>query len=76
VTVNAHEALCCIRSRMADETIMEEFGLTYRQLQRLFRKLIAAGLVAPMGLAARLSITRSQEFEALAEAERTIKELG
>lgn len=75
ITVNAHRALCCIRSGLDDETMMEEFNLTYRQLQRLFRKLIAAGMLAPMELASRLSITRSQVFEAFAEADRAIKEL-
>ena len=75
VTVSAKQVLEDLRAGMDDEAFMIKYNITYRQLQRLFRKLIIGGYVTPLELAERLCITSSQVTEAFAEAEKAINEL-
>lgn len=64
-----------VRAGLSDDEIMEKYKLSKRQLQRVYRKIIEAGIVTPMELASRLSITESQVFEALEEVKKSVYEL-
>lgn len=74
-TIGAGRFLKDIRSGLDDEELMEKYRLSPRQLQGLFRELIEAGLVTPMELSSRLSITKSQVREAFEEMESAVNEL-
>ncbi len=69
--VDALEILRDLRSGVDDEALMRKYHLTGRQLQRVFRKLIAAGAISALELSGRLSITSSQIREAFEEVERS-----
>ena len=73
--VDAKSFLADVKAAADDETLMNKYSLTQRELQRLFRQLIEAGLVAPLELANRLEITKSQVAEAFVEMGRAIDEL-
>jgi uncharacterized protein (DUF433 family) len=73
--IAASQVVLDIRSGMDERMILAKYNLNERQLQRLLRKIIAAGLATPLELAGRLSVTRSQVFEAFAEMEKTVREL-
>lgn len=73
--IKASEVLKDLRSGLSDEAFMAKYHLTYRQLQRLFRKMIQAGFVSPIEVAQRLCVTESQITEAFEEMEKTIREL-
>lgn len=75
IRIGVAKVLFDIRSGMDDAGIMAKYKLTCRQLQRLLRKIIAAGLATPLELAGRLSVTRSQVFEAFSEMKKTVGEL-
>jgi hypothetical protein len=75
MTISASEVLQDLRAGMDDEAFMIKYSLTYRQLQRLFRKLIAGGFVSPLELAERLCVTQSQVTEALEQVRKSIDEL-
>lgn len=72
--ISAEEILNDITQGMEDTAIMAKYGITPRQLQRVYRKIISAGLLSPMELAGRLSVTRSQVFEAFVEAGKEVPE--
>lgn len=66
--IKALEVCADIQEGVDDSTLMLKYQLTPRQLQRLYRKIIAAGYFTPMDLAKRLSVTKSQILEAFVEA--------
>jgi hypothetical protein len=66
--VSASEVCEDLKTGLDDTGIMTKYNVTYRQLQSLYRKIIQAGLLGPMDLAGRLSVTRSQILEAFTEA--------
>jgi hypothetical protein len=65
IRIDAREVLRDLRSGLDDQELMTKFSLSYRQLQRLFRKLILADLISPLELASRLCVTESQVTETL-----------
>jgi hypothetical protein len=73
--ISAEQFLADIRSGMDDEALMLRYHLIPRQLQSAFRQIINAGLVTPMELSRRLSITKSQVREAFVEMGKAIEEL-
>lgn len=66
--VSAVELVNDIRSGMDEDAMKEKYGLTSRELQRLFRRIISAGLMTAQELADRLKITESQLTEVFAMA--------
>jgi hypothetical protein len=75
MVISAQEVLEDIRSGMDDEGFMVKYGLSFRQLQRLFRKMILGGYITPQELAQRLCVTKSQVMEAMSQVNRAISEL-
>jgi hypothetical protein len=75
VVISAKQVLEDLRSGMDDEGLMVKYQLTFRQLQRLFRKMIMSGYTTPRELAQRLCVTKSQVVEALGEVKSAINEL-
>jgi hypothetical protein len=75
ISISAREVLNDLKSGLDDQGFMIKYKLSYRQLQRLFRKLIQAGLVTPMELAQRLCITDSQVTEVLRQTKDAVEEL-
>jgi hypothetical protein len=75
IVIDAKKFLSDIRSGMDDEGLMIRYGLQTRQLQKAFRQVINAGLVTPLELSKRLSITKSQVREAFVEVGKAIAEL-
>lgn len=73
VTISAKEVLEDLHAGMDDEGFMAKYKLTYRQLQRLYRKLISNGFISPTELAQRLCVTKSQVREAFLVIEKTLK---
>ncbi|AFM27705.1 hypothetical protein [Desulfomonile tiedjei] len=74
-TLSAKEVLEDLRSGFDDQMLMEKYSLTYRQLQRLFRKLIIGGFVSPLELAQRLCVTQSQVTEVIDQVKKMVDEL-
>ena len=72
--ISAELVLEDIKSGLDNEGLMNRYELTERQLQRLYRKIIEAGLMTPLELAARLKVTKSQIMEAFSEAQQPIDE--
>jgi hypothetical protein len=64
----AEEVVRDIRAGMDDEFLKEKYSLTNRQLQRLYRKIIAGRYMTVTDLADRLSVTQSQITEAFEQA--------
>jgi len=60
---------------MDEATMLQKYGLTSRQLQKLFRKIISAGFMSAQELADRLKITESQLTEVFKIAEGVRKNL-
>ncbi|MBI5571426.1 MAG: hypothetical protein HY914_15895 [Desulfomonile tiedjei] len=75
IRIDAREVLRDLRSGMDDQELMTKFSLSYRQLQRLFRKLILADLISPLELASRLCVTESQITETLDGVAKVAKDL-
>jgi len=73
--ISANAVLTDLRNGLSDEAFMAKYNLTYRQLQRLFRKMIQAGFVTPIELAQRLCVTESQVTEAFEEMKKAVREL-
>jgi len=73
--ISANEVLTDLRAGMDDEELMAKYNLSFRQLQRLFRKMIQGGFMSPLQLAQRLCVTKSQVTDAIEMAERAAKEL-
>ncbi len=71
--ISAKEVLEDLEAGMDDDAFMAKYNLTYRQLQRLYRKLINSGFISPTELAQRLCVTKSQVREAFLEIEKTVK---
>jgi uncharacterized protein (DUF433 family) len=72
--IAAEEVVRDIKTGMDDESLKRKYSLTNRQLQRLYRKVIAGGYMTVAELANRLSITESQITEAFAQAALTTDE--
>ena len=70
IVVSAHDVVQDIKSGMDDEALMIKYRLSFRQLQRLFRKIIVGGFIPPMELAERLCVTKSQVTEAFVEMKK------
>jgi hypothetical protein len=60
---------------MDDDALMVKYNLSYRQLQRLYRKMITGGYISAMELAQRLCVTTSQVTETLGAMKKAIQEL-
>lgn len=73
--ISVKQVLRDIRSGMDDEELMKKYNLSNRQVQRLFRKMIAEGFVSPMELANRLCVTKSQVTEAIDQMKKAIDEI-
>jgi hypothetical protein len=73
IVVSAHDVVQDIKSGMDDEALMIKYRLSFRQLQRLFRKIIIGGFIAPMELAERLCVTKSQVGEAFVELKKGLR---
>lgn len=76
IRIDAGEVLGDLRSGMDDQQLMTKYGISYRQLQRLFRKLILADLISPLELASRLCVTESQVTETLDGIAKSMKEIS
>jgi hypothetical protein len=74
IVVSAHDVVQDIKSGMDDEALMIKYRLSFRQLQRLFRKIIIGGFIAPMELAERLCVTKSQVGEAFVDLKKGAKD--
>jgi len=70
IIVSAHDVVQDLRAGMDDEALMVKYRLSFRQLQRLFRKIIVGGFIQPMELAERLCVTKSQVSEAFVEMKK------
>lgn len=75
VQINAREVLEDLQNCMDDEALMIKYNLSYRQLQRLFRKLIMGEYITAVELAQRLCVTKSQVTEAFVDMQRAMDEL-
>lgn len=75
VQINANEVLEDLHNGMDDACLMIKYNLSYRQLQRLFRKLILAEYISPMELAERLCVTKSQVTQAFVDMQKAMAEL-
>lgn len=73
VMISAKEVLEDLEAGLDDEAFMAKYNLSYRQLQRLYRKLINSGFISPTELAQRLCVTKSQVREAFLVIEKTLK---
>ncbi len=73
--ISVKQVLQDIRSGIDDEGLMKKYNLSNRQVQRLFRKMIAEGFVSPMELANRLCVTKSQVTEAIDLMKKAVDEL-
>jgi hypothetical protein len=73
--ISARQVLSDLRSGMDDEGLMTKYDLVPRQLQSVYRQLISAGIMTPMELSSRLSVTKSQAREAFVEMGKAIREL-
>ena len=73
--ISVKQVLEDIRSGMDDEELMKKYSLSNRQVQRLFRKMIAEGFMSPLELANRLCVTKSQVTEAIDLMKRAMDEL-
>jgi hypothetical protein len=73
--ISVKQVLEDLRTGMDDAGLMAKYNLSYRQLQRLFRKLILAEYISPLELAQRLCVTESQVTEAFVDMQRVIDEL-
>lgn len=70
IVVSAHDVVQDIKSGMDDDALMIKYRLSYRQLQRLYRKIIVGGFIGPLELAQRLCVTKSQVGEAFVELKK------
>ena len=75
IRISVKEVLQDIRSGMDDEALMQKYNLSNRQVQRLFRKMIAEGFVSPLELANRLCVTKSQVTDVIDQMKRAVDEL-
>jgi len=73
--ISVKQVLQDIRSGIDDEELMKKYSLSNRQVQRLFRKMIAEGFMSPLELANRLCVTKSQVTEAIDLMKRAMDEL-
>ena len=73
ITVNVKSFLKDLKHGLNEREICSRHSLTARQLQRVYRKLIAGGFVTAREMASRLKITESQIFEVFAEAGALVK---
>lgn len=74
LTISAKEVMDDLQAGMDDDAFMAKYSLTYRQLQRLYRKLINSGFISPTALAQRLCVTKSQVREAFLVIDKALKE--
>ena len=74
--ISAKEVLEDIRSGMDDQGFMLKYDLSFRQLQRLFRKMILGGYISPTELAQRLCVTKSQITEVIKQINKSVEELN
>lgn len=58
-TVSRTDAALRIRSRMDDSSLMNRYGISAKGLRRLFRKLVAAGVIQQSELDGRMSETHT-----------------
>lgn len=58
-SINAKEAINCIRSGMDDSALMTRYKVSAKGLRSLFRKLVAAGVIEQSELDRRMSETHS-----------------
>jgi hypothetical protein len=72
LSLDAHQILDDLRAHMDDQSLMMKHNLTQRQLQGVFRQLIHEGLIAPLEIANRLKVTKSQVTEAFVEMGKDI----
>ncbi len=73
--ISVKQVLQDIRNGVDDEELMKKYNLSNRQIQRLFRKMIAEGFMSPMQLANRLCVTKSQVTEAIDQMKKAADEL-
>jgi hypothetical protein len=73
--IDAKQFLSDMDAGMDNEALMIRYGLAARDLQSVFRQIIAEGLATPLQLSNRLSITRSQVTEAFVQLGRAVREL-
>lgn len=62
ITINAAEAVDCIRSGMTDQAIMEKYNLSTRGLDSLFKKLVTAGEIEQDELDTRKNVLEWAEI--------------
>ncbi len=74
IKVNTNSVLKDLRNGMDDNSLMEKHGLTLRQLQRLYRKMIKSGMLTPMEVSDRLCVTTSQIEKAFKQAAELLEE--
>ncbi len=73
--IDGRQFLADVRSGLDDDILMGKYNVSARQLQALFRELIAAGAFTPLELSNRLAITKSQVAEAFQEMGRAVQEI-
>ncbi len=62
ITINAAEAVECLRSGMTDQAVMEKYNLSTRGLNSLFKKLVSAGEIDRDELDARKNVLEWAEI--------------
>lgn len=72
--IDADGLVADIRGGMDEASLMQKYNLTSRELQKVFRKIISAGLMTAQELADRLKITKSQLTEVFALATGALKD--
>ncbi len=75
IKISAKSVLDDIHAGLDDEGFKQKYSLSERQLQRLFRKMIAEGFVTPLEIAERLCVTESQVTEAIDQVKKAATEL-
>ena len=73
--IDGKQFLADVRSGLDDDILMGKYDVSARQLQALFRELIAAGAYTPLELSSRLAITKSQVWEAFQEMGQAVEEI-
>ncbi len=73
--INARELLNDLNAGMDENALMSKYLFNHRQLQSALRQLIKLGLVTPLQVSNRLSITKSQVTQAFVEMGKAIQEL-
>jgi DNA-binding transcriptional regulator LsrR (DeoR family) len=65
-----------VHAGMGDSELMKKYGLSSKQLERLLRKLLDAGLITDMQFYERTSLSDSQLTLAFVDSEHAVGEMA